>query len=74
MVVPDRTGNAACASSGTCWISDRIFFTSWPSLQDDIRSAGGHWVEARVVEVGKFISCGKPELLSELGSKLIARR
>lgn len=46
---------------------------SWPSLLDEIRNAGRRRVEARVVEDGSLISCGKPEPLFELSSKLIAR-
>jgi protease I len=47
--------------------------TGHPSLRDDICNAGGRWVDARVVEDRYLISCGKPEGLSELSRKLMAR-
>ena len=39
--------------------------TSWPTLQDDIRNAGGKWANEQVVEDGNWISsrrpgCGRP--------------
>ncbi len=34
--------------------------TSWPSLQTDIRNAGGHWVDERVVVDGNLITSRKP--------------
>jgi protease I len=35
--------------------------TSWPSLQDDIRNAGGTWVDERVHRDGNLISSRKPD-------------
>jgi protease I len=35
--------------------------TSWPSLQTDIRNAGGNWVDRMVVEDGKLITSRKPD-------------
>ena len=34
--------------------------TSWPSLQDDIRNAGGDWVDQEVARDGNLISSRKP--------------
>ena len=34
--------------------------TSWPSLQDDIRNAGGNWVDQEVWQDGNLISSRKP--------------
>ncbi|MBE7941470.1 MULTISPECIES: type 1 glutamine amidotransferase domain-containing protein [Ramlibacter] len=34
--------------------------TSWPSLQDDIRNAGGEWVDEPVVRDGNWVSSRKP--------------
>ncbi|USU19298.1 type 1 glutamine amidotransferase domain-containing protein [Paraburkholderia fungorum] len=45
--------------------------TSWPSLQDDIRNAGGTWVDAQVVEDGNFITSRKPDDLPAFNRKLI---
>jgi protease I len=35
--------------------------TSWPSLQDDIRNAGGKWVDKEVAHDGNLISSRKPD-------------
>jgi protease I len=34
--------------------------TSWPSLQDDIRNAGGEWTDEEVVRDGNWVSSRKP--------------
>lgn len=36
-------------------------FTSWPSLQTDLRNAGANWVDKEVVRDGQFISSRKPD-------------
>jgi protease I len=35
--------------------------TSWPSLQTDIRNAGGEWVDERVVVDGNLVTSRKPD-------------
>jgi protease I len=47
--------------------------TSWPSLQDDIRNAGGTWLDQEVVEDGNLISSRKPADLPAFNKTLIAR-
>lgn len=47
--------------------------TSWPSLQDDIRNAGGKWVDEAVVEDGNLITSRKPDDLPAFNQKLIAQ-
>lgn len=47
--------------------------TSWPSLQDDIRNAGGTWVDREVVEDGNFITSRKPDDLPAFNRALIAQ-
>jgi protease I len=47
--------------------------TSWPSLQDDIRNAGGTWVDQEVVEDGNLISSRKPDDLPAFNKTLIAQ-
>ena len=47
--------------------------TSWPTLQDDIRNAGGTWVDEEVVEDGNFISSRKPSDLPAFSRALISR-
>lgn len=34
--------------------------TSWPSVQDDIRNAGGDWVDQEVVRDGNLVTSRKP--------------
>jgi protease I len=45
--------------------------TSWPSLQDDIRNAGGAWVDREVVVDGNLISSRKPDDIPAFNKKLI---
>lgn len=45
--------------------------TSWPSLQDDIRNAGGNWVDREVVVDGHWISSRKPADLPAFNRELI---
>ncbi|WP_027796092.1 type 1 glutamine amidotransferase domain-containing protein [Paraburkholderia acidipaludis] len=47
--------------------------TSWPTLQDDIRNAGGTWVDEQVVEDGNFITSRKPDDIPAFNRALIAR-
>lgn len=47
--------------------------TSWPSLQDDIRNAGGTWVDEQVVEDGNFITSRKPDDIAAFNHALIAQ-
>jgi protease I len=35
--------------------------TSWPTLQDDVRNAGGDWVDREVVRDGNWVSSRKPQ-------------
>jgi protease I len=45
--------------------------TSWPSLQTDIRNAGGEWVDERVVVDGNLITSRKPDDLPAFISSLL---
>lgn len=47
--------------------------TSWPSLQDDIRNAGGTWVDQEVVEDGNLITSRKPDDIPAFNRTLIAQ-
>ena len=47
--------------------------TSWPSLQDDIRNAGGTWVDMEVVEDGNLITSRKPADIPAFSKTLIAQ-
>jgi deglycase len=45
--------------------------TSWPSLETDIRNAGGDWVDEEVVVDGGLVSSRKPDDLPAFCSKLV---
>lgn len=42
-------------------VVDGRTLTSWPSLQTDIRNAGGRWVDQEVVTDGALITSRKPD-------------
>ena len=45
--------------------------TSWPSLQTDIRNAGGNWVDEEVVVDNGLVSSRKPDDLPAFCAKLV---
>lgn len=45
--------------------------TSWPSLQTDIRNAGGNWVDEEVVVDHGLVSSRKPDDLDAFCTKLV---
>lgn len=45
--------------------------TSWPSLKDDIRNAGGDWQDKEVVRDGNLISSRKPDDLPAFNRTLL---
>jgi protease I len=45
--------------------------TSWPSLQTDIRNAGGEWVDDEVVVDGNLVTSRKPDDLPAFNEKMI---
>jgi deglycase len=46
--------------------------TSWPSLQTDIRNAGGNWVDQEVVTDGELVTSRKPDDIRAFNTKMIA--
>jgi protease I len=44
--------------------------TSWPSIQTDIRNAGGTWVDEEVVVDNGFVSSRKPDDLPAFCDKM----
>ncbi len=46
--------------------------TSWPSLQDDIRNAGGNWVDREVMVDMNWVSSRKPDDLPAFNRELVA--
>jgi protease I len=47
--------------------------TSWPSVQTDIRNAGGRWSDAEVVVDGNLVTSRKPDDLPAFNRETIAR-
>ncbi len=45
--------------------------TSWPSLQTDIRNAGGEWVDEQVVVDQGLVSSRKPDDLPAFNAKIV---
>lgn len=45
--------------------------TSWPSLQDDIRNAGGNWVDQEVVVDANWVSSRKPADIPAFNAELV---
>src|SRR4051812_2061534 len=45
--------------------------TSWPSLQTDIRNAGGEWVDEEVVVDGGLVTSRKPDDIPAFNKKMI---
>ena len=45
--------------------------TSWPSLQTDIRNAGGHWVDQEVVVDDGLVTSRKPDDLPAFNEKIV---
>ena len=45
--------------------------TSWPSLQTDIRNAGGDWVDAEVQVDSGFVTSRKPDDLPAFCAKVV---
>ena len=45
--------------------------TSWPSLQTDIRNAGGEWVDEKVVVDQGIVTSRKPDDIPAFNKKMI---
>ena len=45
--------------------------TSWPSLQTDIRNAGGKWVDREVVQDGELTTSRKPDDIPAFNRKVL---
>lgn len=45
--------------------------TSWPTLQDDIRNAGGNWTDEKCVRDGNWVSSRKPDDLPAFNAEIV---
>lgn len=45
--------------------------TSWPTLQDDIRNAGGNWKDEKCVRDGNWVSSRKPDDLPAFNNEIV---
>ncbi|GAC1457237.1 MAG: type 1 glutamine amidotransferase domain-containing protein [Ktedonobacterales bacterium] len=45
--------------------------TSWPTVQDDIRNAGGTWVDREVVVDGNLVTSRKPDDLPAFNREMV---
>ena len=50
----------------------RRTLTSWPSLQDDIRNAGGTWVDQQVVHDDNWVTSRSPQDLEAFNPAMIS--
>jgi len=66
---------AAICHGGWLLVSARLVegrtLTSWPTLQDDIRNAGGTWVDQEVVVDGNLVTSRKPSDIPAFNQKVI---
>lgn len=73
----DADGKPIAAICHGAWllVSARLVegrtLTSWPTLQDDIRNAGGKWVDEEVVVDGNLITSRKPGDIPAFNQKMV---
>ena len=69
-----KPGAAICHAPWTLVEADVVRgrkLTSWPSLQTDIRNAGGEWVDEEVVVDNGWVSSRKPDDLPAFCAKVV---
>ncbi|HEY0847991.1 MAG TPA: type 1 glutamine amidotransferase domain-containing protein [Noviherbaspirillum sp.] len=54
----------------TTGLAEGRTLTSWPSLQEDFRKAGGNWVDQEVVVDGNLVTSRKPDDLPAFNQKM----
>ncbi len=73
----DEDGKPIAAICHGAWllVSARLVegrtLTSWPTLQDDIRNAGGNWVDQEAVVDGNLITSRTPSDIPAFNQKII---
>jgi len=72
-----QSGKPVAAICHAAWalveagVLDGRTVTSWPSLQTDVRNAGGTWVDEEVVVDGNLITSRKPDDLKAFTTALV---
>jgi len=72
-----QSGKPVAAICHAAWalveagVLDGRTVTSWPSLQTDVRNAGGTWVDEEVVVDGNLITSRKPDDLKAFNTALV---
>jgi protease I len=73
----DEDGKPIAAICHGAWllVSARLVegrtLTSWPTLQDDIRNAGGNWVDQEAVVDDNLITSRKPSDIAAFNQKIV---
>ena len=52
-------------------LADGVVMAGWPSIQKDIKNAGGDWVDDAVVRDGIYITCRGPEDVEAFANEII---
>ena len=74
-VASGRPVAAICHAPWTLVEADSVRgrrMTSWPSLQTDVRNAGGEWVDEEVVVDGNLITSRNPDDIPAFNRELIS--
>jgi protease I len=53
-------------------LMDGRAITSWPTLQDDIRNAGGEWEDKEVLRDDNWVSSRKPDDIPAFNREMIS--
>lgn len=56
---------------GTAGLAEGRTLTSWPSLEEDLRAAGAHWVDQEVAVDGNLVTSRKPDDLPAFNRKIV---
>jgi protease I len=73
-MVSDKPVAAICHGAWMLVEADAVAgrtLTSWPSLQTDIRNAGGEWVDSAVKVDGRLITSRKPDDLPQFNAAIV---
>jgi protease I len=66
-----RSSPPTCSSASSSRSRAGRTLTSWPTLQTDIRNAGGNWVDKEVVVDDGIVTSRKPDDIPAFNEKMI---